>query len=99
MTDAQAYAEPIRDFVVAQLLEGHGGDLEVDSPLLELGIIDSFSLVEIVVFCERRFGIRIPDSELTPVNLESIAALARLLERLAGAGASGPPAVHADPAV
>jgi clorobiocin biosynthesis protein CloN5 len=99
MSNAQTYAEPIRSFVVEQLLEGHGSDLELDSPLLELGIVDSFSLVEIVVFCERQFGIRIPDSELTPANLESVSALAALLERLAPGGEAGAPAMHADRAV
>lgn len=84
MSNGQAYAEPIRAFIVEKFLEGHGEGLEVDSPMLELGIINSFSLAELVGWIETQWGIRIPDRELTPENLESIGALAELLGRLAG---------------
>jgi acyl carrier protein len=94
MSNAEAYVQPLQAFVVDTFLEGQGDDLEPDSPLLELGIIDSFSLAEVVTWCESRFGIRIPESELTPDNLESIQALAGLLDRLATEGAA--PTVHAD---
>jgi 2-hydroxymuconate-semialdehyde hydrolase len=83
MSNGQAYAEPIRAFIVEKFLEGHGEGLEVDSPMLELGIINSFSLAELVGWIETQWGIRIPDRELTPENLASIAALADLLGRLA----------------
>jgi acyl carrier protein len=91
MSNGDRYVEPVHRFVVDTFLEGHGEDLEPDSPLLELGIIDSFSLAELVTWCERQFQIRIPERELTPENLESVAALAGLLGRLADDGQ----AVHA----
>ena len=94
MSNAEAYVQPLQTFVVEEFLEGQGEDLDRDSPLLELGIIDSFSLAEVVSWCEERFGIRIPEQELTPDNLASIDALAQLLDRLASEGAT--PAVHAD---
>ena len=94
MSNAEAYVQPLRSFVVEEFLEGNGDDLDSDSPLLELGIIDSFSLAEVVSWCEERFGIRIPERELTPDNLASIDAMAQLLDRLASEGAA--PAVHAD---
>lgn len=84
--NARAYVTPIRDFIDESFLEGQGSDLTADSPLLELGIIDSFSLVELVVFCERRFGVRIPDRLLTPEHVGTIEAISALLEELAGGG-------------
>jgi acyl carrier protein len=80
--NAHDYEGPIRDFIDSRFLEGQGSDLTVDSPLLALGLIDSFSLVELVVFCESRFGVRIPDRELTPRNLDTVAHIAALLQRL-----------------
>jgi acyl carrier protein len=94
MSNADAYVQPLHTFVVQEFLEGQGEDLDRDSPLLELGIIDSFSLAELVSWCDERFGIRIPERELTPENLASINALAQLLDRLASEGAQ--PTVHAD---
>jgi acyl carrier protein len=78
------YLPPLHAFVNESLLEGQGGDLAPDASLVELGIIDSFSLVELTIFCEERFGIRIPDGELTPQNVDSIETIAALLEHLAG---------------
>jgi clorobiocin biosynthesis protein CloN5 len=93
MSNAESYVQPIHAFITEEFLEGHGEDLEPDSPLLELGIIDSFSLAEVLAWCERRFGIRVPERELTPDNLASIEALAQLLDRLSSERA---PTVHAD---
>jgi acyl carrier protein len=44
--------------------------------------LDSFSLVELLLFCERTFGVVVPESQLTHENLESIAALSRCLRAL-----------------
>jgi acyl carrier protein len=81
MGESDGYVRPLREFVVGRFLEGQGEDLRSDSPLLELGILDSFSIMEIVAFSEERFGIRIPETELTPANLSSLTALARLIAR------------------
>lgn len=47
-----------------------------NTPLDRIGL-DSVSIVEMLLFIERRFGIEIPDSCLTHKNLESVASLAR----------------------
>jgi len=86
MADADLYVAPLREFVVERFLEGNGDGLDADTPLLELGILDSFSIVEIVSFAEQRFGIGIPESELKPTSFGSISALAGLLDRLASDG-------------
>lgn len=43
--------------------------------------LDSFSIIEIILFCERKFEIILPDMELTKENLFSSAALAACLEK------------------
>jgi acyl carrier protein len=49
--------------------------IEADTNLKEIGI-DSFSIVEIILFIERRFGVAIPDEKLVPDNFKSLQALA-----------------------
>jgi acyl carrier protein len=44
--------------------------------------IDSLSIIAIVLFIERKFGVRIPEEELIPENLESINAVAACCFRL-----------------
>lgn len=83
MTGADRYREPLRRFVAEELLEGRADELDHDTPLLELGVIDSFSLAEIVTFVEAQFAIAIPDGELKPTSFASVGAIAELCDRLA----------------
>ena len=54
-----------------------------DSAFTDLGI-DSSSIVELVLFIERKFGVEIPDEQLTPQNLESALSLAKCTHELMG---------------
>lgn len=41
--------------------------------------IDSFSIVEIILFIERRFGFVIPDEKLIPENFQTVHAIAKIV--------------------
>jgi acyl carrier protein len=41
--------------------------------------LDSFSIVEIILFIERKFGFVIPDEQLLPENFKTIQAIALLV--------------------
>jgi len=43
-----------------------------DIPLLESGILDSLTLLRLVVFLEERFGITMGDADLLPENFASV---------------------------
>lgn len=70
-----------RNFYVA-------GALERDASLLDRGIIDSTGVLELVGFVETEFGFRIPDEDILPENLDSIARLAAYVERKRGTRAA-----------
>lgn len=56
-----------------------------DTSLLDRGIIDSTGVLEIIVFIEGEFGIKVLDHEVLPENLDSISNIAGYVERkLAG---------------
>ncbi len=59
-----------------------GVEFDENSPLSQAGI-DSFALVELVLFCERGLGVRVPDSHLTGDNLASMTSLANCIAKLA----------------
>ena len=59
------------------------------SPLAKAGV-DSFALVELLLYCERVIGVRVPDSHLTGTNLTSMATLADCIAELARNGHSSP---------
>jgi len=62
-----------------------GTEFNEHSTLAEAGV-DSFALMELLLFCERSLGVRVPDSHLTCVNLGSVAALSRCVAQLASNG-------------
>jgi acyl carrier protein len=79
----------IRDYVTREYLE-EGDDREIrdDTPLISGGIVDSFSMVSLKRFLERKYVIRIPDAEATPAAFDSVRVIAELVEKLRGAPAT-----------
>ena len=55
-----------------------------DEALISSGLIDSFSLVDLAMFVEDQFGVRIDDSELNAATFDSLAQLAGLIEQRRG---------------
>ena len=50
-----------------------------DQSLVELGILDSFGIIELVEFLEQRWKISIDDADLTKERMGSINKMARLV--------------------
>jgi len=77
----QNIQQELRQFVIDNFLFGHGnGNLLNDDSFLDKGIIDSTGVLELVVFLEEKYHIKIHDRELIPDNLDSINNLVRFLE-------------------
>jgi acyl carrier protein len=76
----------IRDYVIKEYLE-EGDDREVreDTPLITGGIVDSFSMVSLKRFLERKCGIQIPDADATPAAFDTVNSIAALVVRFQGA--------------
>jgi acyl carrier protein len=51
-----------------------------DESLFDSGLLDSFALPDMITALENEFGIKIPDSDLTPRKFESIASIGRYVE-------------------
>ena len=53
-----------------------------DASLFDAGVLDSWSMVDLVSQLEQALGIEVPDAELRPNNFESLARIASTFERL-----------------
>jgi acyl carrier protein len=74
------YQRELRAFIVENFLYGEEDEsLSNGASLLELGIIDSTGVMELVSFLEQRYQITILDEELIPANLDSIDRLVRFV--------------------
>ncbi len=73
----------ILDYVVREYLE-EGDDREVspDTPLITGGIVDSFSMVSLKRFLEKKYAIQIPDAEATPAAFNTVDRIAELVTRI-----------------
>ncbi|MEL7611084.1 acyl carrier protein [Vreelandella titanicae] len=63
-------------------LGGESLDLSLDTPLLELNIIDSSCLFDIVDLIRRETGFQVPISEVTPENFGDVRSMISLAERI-----------------
>ena len=75
------YIDTIANFVVENFLFGDGRSLREDTSFLEEGIIDSTGILELIMFLEETYGIKIEDDELIPENLNSLRSVAQFLDR------------------
>ncbi len=70
----------LASFVAAQILKQPNRVIAPDEPLISSGLIDSFSLMDVALFVEDTFGVRIEDTELNADTFDTLTQLAALIE-------------------
>ena len=71
--------QKIAEFIAKQILKQPKRVIQPTEPLISGGLIDSFSLVDLALFVEDNFGVRIADSELNVNTFDSIEQLTNLI--------------------
>ncbi len=73
----------IREYIVKEYQE-EGDDHEIldTTPLISGGIVDSFSMVSLKRFLEKKYAIRIPDADATPDAFDTVERIAALVTRI-----------------
>ena len=71
----------IIDYVKKEYLE-EDAEQEVNetTPLISSGIVDSFSMLSLKTFLEKKFNIKIPDEKATPEAFDSVNNIINLLK-------------------
>ena len=54
-------------------------ELGPKDPIISTGLVDSFHLVDLSIFIEEKFGVRIDDTELNAEAFDSVTQLAKLI--------------------
>jgi acyl carrier protein len=76
------FKQSVLDYVRREYLEEDDDrELNEDTPLISGGIVDSFSMVSLKRFLEKKNGIQIPDAEATPQAFDTVRSIAALVER------------------
>lgn len=70
----------LQSFIAAKILRQPGRTIAADEALISSGLVDSFSLMDLALFVEDTFGVRIEDTELNAQTFDSLTQLATLIE-------------------
>lgn len=62
----------ILNYVRNEYLEDEDEELDVNTPLISGGIVDSFSMVSLKRFLENKYNISIPDEKATPEAFDTV---------------------------
>jgi acyl carrier protein len=67
-------------YIAEQILKQPDRKLSAGEALISSGLVDSFSLVDLALFVEENYGVRIDDTELNADTFDSLEQLAAIIE-------------------
>lgn len=67
-------------YITGQILKQPKRTIRPDELIISSGLIDSFSLVDLGLFIEDTFGVRIDDTELNANTFDTLEQLAKLIQ-------------------
>ena len=73
--------DDIRTFLLKNRANESVRDFGDDDSLLESGVIDSVTMVDLLSFLESQYGIQIDDDEMTPENFDALSSIVAFVER------------------
>lgn len=70
------------DFLKNRVVKDQSVPLNVDTPLVSSGLVDSFALVEVVLELERLFNCRLPIGRIGPQDMDTVAKMLDMVKKL-----------------
>ena len=71
--DAEIIIRDIKNYIEKNIM-AENIMIDADTELQDAGV-DSFSIVEIILFIEKKYGVSMPDDKLVPENFRTLRAL------------------------
>jgi acyl carrier protein len=80
--DATSIEREVREFIAVNFpLSNEEFSLKPEDSLIEVGVIDSTGVLELIGFIEEHYGLEVQDAEVLPENLDSIENITRFVFR------------------
>ena len=70
----------VEKYIATQILKQPTRKIAADEPLISSGLIDSFSLMDLALFVEDTYDVRIEDTELNANTFDNLTQLISLIE-------------------
>jgi acyl carrier protein len=76
----EAIISALEQYIATKVLKQPNRKISPDEALISSGLIDSFSLMDLALFVEDTYGVRIEDTELNADTFDSLNQLAALIQ-------------------
>jgi acyl carrier protein len=70
----------LAQYIATDILKQPNRAIANDEKLISSGLVDSFSLVDLSIYIENTFGVRIDDTELNAESFDTLNELAALIQ-------------------
>jgi acyl carrier protein len=80
-TPADNISKELRQFIVENFLFGRDNSFSNEDSFIEMGLLDSTGVLELIAFLEKKYGVKMEDAEIMPENLDSIHRISVFLTR------------------
>lgn len=84
---ADEVVSTLASYIANDILKQPKRSLGPDTRLISSGLVDSLSIVDLAIFVEESFGVKIKPAELTAQTFDTLGELASLVESRQKAGA------------
>ena len=75
----------VTDYIKKEYLdEDSDQTIDENTKLISGGIVDSFSMVSLKMFLEKKFNIKIPDDRATPEAFDTVNNIMKLVQEIVG---------------
>ncbi len=78
---SESTLQTLSNYIAGSVLKQPGRDIDPNASLITSGMVDSFSLVDLAMFIEETFGVRLADTELNADTFDTLAELTALVEQ------------------
>ncbi len=80
--DSDLQAQQMIDYLKSKVLQKNTVEINVDTPLVTSGMVDSFALIDVLLELEKVTKKRIPASRVSPKDLNTVSEMLRTAHRL-----------------
>ncbi len=85
MSELNEMQETILEYVIDEYVdEDDDEEVGCQTALISSGIVDSFSMVSLKVFLEKKYQIKLPDDEATPEAFDTVDSICILVKKHVG---------------
>ena len=74
--------EELIEYIKKEFVEDPDEEIDENTPLMSSGLIDSLSIVSLVAFVDKKFGVKIPDEKGTVENFETVNQIMEIISQV-----------------